>query len=252
MGTIVYGKAQSPGPITHSSYLPALKMGKHILVNSLQVIKHSRDINFSIAHSQKYVKCFAKEMLEDAHVTLTVNGIDNFDHSQSYIFMSNHQSLMDIPVIITAVPLTLRMVAKEQLMQIPIFGHAMRSAGFVPIDRKNRQKAITQLEAAKERMREGVSIWIAPEGTRNRSRDNKLQEFKKGGFYLAKDLGAAIVPVWLSGSNQVMQPDSFKVYCHRPIAIDFGEPISTQNLTVDQIMQHVRSQMELMQQSQLC
>lgn len=175
-----------------------------------------------------YIKNFGADLLNDSHTTLEVVGLENFDHNQSYLFMSNHMSLLDIPALIAGIPQSLRMIAKSELFAIPIFGTALEKAEFVRIDRKIRYKAIKQLDTAKERLRRGISIWISPEGTRNKS--NTLDNFKKGGFHIAVDLGVPIVPIWIDKSNQVMHPDSLLVYPNQKITLYFGKPVATENL----------------------
>jgi 1-acyl-sn-glycerol-3-phosphate acyltransferase len=195
----------------------------------------------SIELGNVHVKNFWQRLLTASHTTLEVVGRSRVNPMQSYIYMSNHQSLLDIPVICGAVPQSLRMVAKDQLFQIPIFGMAMEKCGFVAIDRSNREKAIGQLEKAKERVKEGVSIWIGPEGTR--SRTDELLPFKKGGFHLAMDLEVPIVPLWVKGAAQVIHPESTVVTPNQTVSVYFGDPIVTKSLGKEhlpQLMAQVR------------
>lgn len=198
-----------------------------------------------------YIKKFAADLLNDSHTTLEVVGQENFDHKQSYVFMSNHMSYLDVPVLMAGIPQSLRMIAKSELFAIPIFGTALEKAEFVRIDRKNRHKAIKQLETAKERLRRGISIWISPEGTRNKS--NNLNNFKKGGFHIAIDLAVPIVPIWIDKSNQVMHPDSFMVYPNKQITLYFGKPVTTNNLTkfdLPKLMLEVRNEITALNPNQ--
>src|SRR5688572_33148613 len=109
--------------------------------------------------------------------------------------------------MMAAVPGSVRMVMKEELTRVPLWGPALVASGFIPIDRKNRDKAIAQLEKAKHILQQGVNVWISPEGTR--SRDGSLHAFKKGGFHVARDLGVPIVPAWIEGAQQISKPDQF-------------------------------------------
>lgn len=136
--------------------------------------------------TDRYIKEFFELHFATCHARLYVTGLENLDHDETYIFMSNHESWMDIPAIFGAVPHSIRMVSKAGLMKVPIFGHAMTNAGFIAIDRQDRNKAIKQLDVAKDRLSDGISIWLAPEGTR--TRDGSIAPFKKGGFYLARSL----------------------------------------------------------------
>jgi 1-acyl-sn-glycerol-3-phosphate acyltransferase len=135
----------------------------------------------------------------DMHIE--VSGREHFDPHASYLVMSNHQSHYDVPVLfnVLARERSLRMIAKVELFDVPVFGRAMTEAGFISIDRGSRQNALASLRRAKETMRSGVNVWIAPEGTR--SPTGELLPFKKGGFHLAIDVGEPLLPVTIQGTR---------------------------------------------------
>lgn len=194
-----------------------------------------------IKTTDEYLNVFWRIHFESSRTRLYVTGRNYLAPGETYIFMSNHESWMDIPAIFGAVPTSLRMVAKTEIMQVPILGHAMANAGFIAIDRKNRSKAIKQLEVAKKRLREGVSIWIAPEGTR--TRDGTIGVFKKGGFYLAKELKTSIVPVFIEGAAAVMPADSLVVRPNQSITVHFAKPVLADqfdHLTTQELMNKIR------------
>ena len=147
-----------------------------------------------------------------------------FDRSTSCVFMANHQSLFDIPALVLAMPGDFRVVAKRELLLVPIFGWALWLAGFVFIDRSDRGKAIKRLERTVRLLRRGRSIVVFAEGTR--SPDGQLLPFKKGGFILALQAGVPIVPVSIRGGREVMAKGSLRA---RPGRIDviFGTPVAT-------------------------
>jgi 1-acyl-sn-glycerol-3-phosphate acyltransferase len=155
--------------------------------------------------------------------------------------MSNHRSHLDIPSVFEAFDRPLRAVGKSELSKVPIWGPAMRKIGMVFVTRGDTQRAIRELEDAKARLREGISVFIAPEGTR--SRDGQLKPFKKGGFHLAKDLGAPILPVWVEGTAEVMKPDSFRIYKHGHVKVRIGPAIEVENDGVDVLAQKTRDAM---------
>lgn len=195
-----------------------------------------------VATTDSYINIFWRSQFESSFTSLYVTGRDKLKDGETYVFMSNHESWMDIPAIFGAVPQSLRMVSKAGLMKVPVLGHAMTSAGFIAVDRKNRSTAIRQLETAKVRLRGGISIWIAPEGTRTRS--GVIGPFKKGGFYLARELEMPIVPVFIEGARDVMPADGIAVYPNRSITVHFCEPISREEiLSMDSlgVMQLARS-----------
>lgn len=110
-----------------------------------------------------------------------------------YIIMCSHASHYDIPLSFVAVNGSMRMLAKNELGKIPVFGRAMRKSEFVFIDRNNKERSLRDLKIAKEKMESGIVLWVAPEGTR--SKDGKLLPFKKGCFHLALETQAIIIPI---------------------------------------------------------
>ena len=152
---------------------------------------------------------WAKSILRVAGIKVQTRGLENFDPDKSCIFMCNHQSNFDILVLFSALPAQFRWIAKAELFKIPLFGHAMRGAGYISIERKDRKKAIQSLKQAAERIRSGASVMIFPEGTR--SPDGNIGEFKKGGFILAYDAGVPVIPLVLNGTWSIMSKDSFRI-----------------------------------------
>jgi 1-acyl-sn-glycerol-3-phosphate acyltransferase len=169
---------------------------------------------------------------------LTVRGTE-FIPDQACVIMSNHQSISDIPVLFAAIPapMRMRMVTKAELFRVPIWGRAMREAGFIPIDRSNRDRAIESLEVAKRAMEAGTFIWIAPEGTR--SKDGRLLPLKKGGFILARDTGRPILPVCIEDTRNIAIPGDVRTHFGKKVRVTFGPPISTAARTVEELMAEV-------------
>jgi 1-acyl-sn-glycerol-3-phosphate acyltransferase len=163
-------------------------------------------------------------------VKIQVEGFTGLDREHSYVFMANHLSTIDIWALYVALPIPVRMIAKKQLRSIPLFGWAMWAGRFIFIDRQNAISARRSIERAGERIRAGASVLLFPEGTR--SRDGQLQAFKKGGFHLAIDAGAAIVPVALHGTRELMPRGSLRVR-PGPVRVTIGEPIPTAGLEAD-------------------
>ena len=142
-------------------------------------------------------------ILKIGGIRLKVQGLDRLDPSRPYIFMANHQSNIDIPVLVQGLPkFQLRWIAKKELVFIPFFGWAMWSSGQIVVDRSNRAEAMASLRRAKEKIAGGISVVIFPEGTR--SADGRLLPFKRGGFLLAVKAKTAIVPITISGSSTLL------------------------------------------------
>lgn len=154
----------------------------------------------------------------------------HFEPGRAYILMSNHASLYDIPLIFTALPGSIRMIAKKELFRIPIWGHAMKACEFLAIDRKDSGQALKDLTIVREKMQSGIVPWIAPEGTR--SRDGTLGLFKKGGFMLAIQTGAVIIPVTLRGAADILPPETLNFRTGRTVEIYVGKPIDAAQYTV--------------------
>jgi 1-acyl-sn-glycerol-3-phosphate acyltransferase len=182
---------------------------------------------------------FARRVVENAEISIDIVGAENVPDHGAFVFMSNHQSHFDIPVLYYSLPIkTLRMVAKAELFRVPLWGRAMRAGGMIEIDRSNRESAIASLGRAAEEINSGISIWIAPEGSRTSS--GELGPLKKGGFYLARDTGTPIIPVALSNTGKVLPRGTLSV--NRGVAVDvvIGAPIATQGREIEGLMDEVR------------
>jgi 1-acyl-sn-glycerol-3-phosphate acyltransferase len=145
---------------------------------------------------------WSRAVLANARIHLDVAGRENLRPGETYLVMSNHQSLYDIPVLFQAIGPNVRMIAKRELFHVPIFGGALSAAGFVAIDRRDRRSAIQSLDHARDVVASGTHVWIAPEGTR--SLTGELLPFKKGAFYLAFEGKLLILPVTLSGTREAL------------------------------------------------
>jgi 1-acyl-sn-glycerol-3-phosphate acyltransferase len=152
-----------------------------------------------------YARLWAKVGLRLAGVRLTVTGHAHLPESAA-VYMPNHQGNFDILALFAGLPVQFRWLAKEELFRIPLFGFAMRRTGYIPVDRSDHKKAIRSMAEAARRIRAGTSVIVFPEGTR--SLDGQLLPFKKGGFVLAIDAAAPIVPVAIHGSHDVMPKHS--------------------------------------------
>ncbi len=163
-------------------------------------------------------------------VRLEVHGLEKIPHGPAAIYMPNHQSNCDPPAVITILPPVLVM-AKQEFFRVPVLGTAMVYRGFIPVDRKNRERAIAAVERAVAAMKAGNSFLAFPEGTR--SPDGRLQTFKKGLFVMAIKAGALIVPISVSGACKIMPKGQFVIRPGR-VRITIHDPISAQNYTLEQ------------------
>lgn len=141
-----------------------------------------------------------------------------------FVFLSNHQSYFDIPVIYASNPEPVLFAAKRSLFRIPIFGWSLSAAGFIPVDRQDPSKGRAVFALAARRLRAGLSVLFFPEGTRQR--EDRLGPFQRGGFLVALKAGLPIVPVGIRGAAQVLHRDRWIV---RPgtVHVRYGAPIDT-------------------------
>jgi 1-acyl-sn-glycerol-3-phosphate acyltransferase len=194
--------------------------------------------------THRVAQTWGRSILAVSGVRVRVVGRERIGPAAAFICMSNHQSNFDIPVLLGFLPLPFRWLAKAELFKIPIFGRAMRGAGYIPIDRSDRPAAIASLRQAAAAVRSGVSVVIFPEGTR--SPDGTLRPFKKGGFVMAIEAGVPIVPVALRGTFDIMPKGRLLI---RPaeVFMEIGAPIAVTEYDVhtkEALMDEVRSALQ--------
>lgn len=149
-------------------------------------------------------------ILKAGGIRVRVKGLERLDPSRQYIFMANHQSNIDIPVLVRSLSqFQLRWVAKKELLFVPLFGWAMWASKHIVVDRTNRSQAMASLRKAKERIEGGISVVLFPEGTR--SADGQLLPFKSGGFILAVKTQTPIVPIAINGSGALLPRGDWRI-----------------------------------------
>lgn len=167
-------------------------------------------------------KVWSRTILWVCGVRTIVEGAEHADLSEPKVIMANHQSQVDIWMILAHLPRRLRFVAKKELRRVPIIGTVLVRGGHVLIDRKNLRRAFASYDKAAEQIRDGTSIVVFAEGTR--SVNGELLPFKKGGFMMALKAGVPIVPVTIDGSAFVLpkgtwrfRPGTVRIVFHKPI-----------------------------------
>ncbi len=157
--------------------------------------------------SHRVARFWASIVLAAAGVRVRTRILEDPPGDRPVIFACNHASLMDIPILYKALPVEFRFLVKKELFRIPLLGFAMKTAGYIPIDRSGGRAAVRSMKEAAARIREGASIVVFPEGTR--TLDGHLQEFKEGGFMLAVKSGCPVVPVAIRGSFSILKKGDF-------------------------------------------
>jgi 1-acyl-sn-glycerol-3-phosphate acyltransferase len=166
-------------------------------------------------------------ILATTGAVVDTEGLGNIDPRGTYVFVSNHQSLYDIPVVFASLPYQLRIIAKVSLGRVPFIGWHLRRSGHLLVDRKNPDRARI-LRRWKALVGEGLSLIVFPEGTR--SVDGTLGPFKAGSFLLAIEAGLPLVPMTISGSRLVMSKGQLTARPGR-VRLVIHEPMPTEGLT---------------------
>ncbi len=155
-------------------------------------------------------------------VNVEINGLENILSNRPQIFVSNHQGYFDIFALSGYLPVQIRWIAKSSLFRIPFVGWAMMAAGYIPVERDNRKKAYEAFNKTLEKIKEGCSIIIFPEGTR--SEDGKIGPFKKGSNLIASRSKSPMVPITIIGSGDIIKKGSATI-TPGPIRVIISPPV---------------------------
>ncbi|BAI80972.1 1-acyl-sn-glycerol-3-phosphate acyltransferase [Deferribacter desulfuricans SSM1] len=180
--------------------------------------------------------------LKSTFTKYKVSGLENIDFKKNYIVMGNHLSYFDIFLVFVALKDKVVFMAKKELFSLPFFGWVLKRMDFIPVNRENPREALKSLIAASKLLKEGDSILMFPEGTR--SKDGKLQEFKQGGFILAKRSNLDILPFVIKGTDKVLRKDSKKINPFQKVEIKILPPISSQDKKTGELLVAVREAIE--------
>ncbi len=150
---------------------------------------------------------WAEKVIKILKIKITVNGKELLNKNSNYVYISNHLSLIDIPVLTFGLNDNFRIIYKKELEKIPLFGLGMKYSPFIPVSREGGAEAKKTLSSAIEAMKENKSILVFAEGTR--SKDGTLGEFKRGAFLLAEKAEKQVVPVTIKGTNLVLPKGKF-------------------------------------------
>ncbi|MDA1675734.1 lysophospholipid acyltransferase family protein [Bacillus cereus group sp. TH152-1LC] len=167
-----------------------------------------------------------KKIIKIVGARTTIKGLENISHEETYLFVGNHQSNMDIPLVYACIPRKPTFIAKKEMEKIPLLGRVMKAKGCIFLDRNNPRNAIKSINEGVELLKSGENLVLFPEGTR--SKGPKMNEFKAGGLKLALKSGVKIVPVTIKNSYMLMEMNNGKV---KPadVEIIFSEPIDVSN-----------------------
>lgn len=202
------------------TYIKAFFISIHcVIIAILTIIVSPIDRKGKITHYLS--KVFGGGILLIAGVIVETEGTEVLNKSDSYIFISNHSSYFDIPILMKAIPNNVRFIYKDTLTKIPILGWGMYLGGYIPISRENIREAMKSLKAAAERIRKGISVVIFPEGTR--SKDGIPGEFKRGMFILADEAKVQLVPTTIIGSVNILPRNKLQIRSGK-VKVVFNKP----------------------------
>jgi 1-acyl-sn-glycerol-3-phosphate acyltransferase len=185
-------------------------------------------------------RAWARCLLWGSGVKVKVKGLEKIAPGGSYVFVSNHLSYMDTPVVLANIPVQFRFLAKSGLFQIPLLGTHLARAGHIPVPRDDARAAVKTMTTAAQAIRErGISLLIFPEG--GRSQTGELADFKEGAAYIAIRAGVPLVPVALKGTREILPFGSAHVRSGS-VTMRIGDPVSTEQM---QVRDRVRLSAEL-------
>lgn len=174
-----------------------------------------------------FARLWSRLILATSGCKLRVEGLENVDLSQPYIYASNHQSAFDIPALYVGLPVQFRIMAKKELFVYPFMGWHMKRSGQIPIERENARSSLKSLARASETVRSGTPLFVFPEG--GRTPDGTIKPFMSGAFYVAIRAGVPIVPMAIVGTYEILPMNSYVIRPH-PIRLIVGKPISTDGM----------------------
>ena len=176
-------------------------------------------------------------------VPIKVTGRENVDPNQSYVFVANHQSFLDVFAVYGWLPNNFKWLMKKELRKIPFVGTACAVAGHIFVDRSNPRAAMESLTYIKAQLHDGISTVIFPEGTRTRT--GEMGRFKQGAFKIAMDMNLPVVPISLSGFFDAMPRNKFYVKPFSRVALHIGKPIDISQFNdINEAMTEIHTQVK--------
>jgi len=167
-----------------------------------------------------FARFWSKIFLSLYGINLSVIGLENIKKSEHYVYVSNHASYTDIPILFATIPFDIRLILRHTLTRIPIWGWALLLSPMIIINRSNAKKAKETLAQATAKIRNGASVLLFPEGTRTHT--GELQQFKRGAFHLAYEAGVKVIPISIKGSYEILPRTGKLPLTNRSVSVRIG------------------------------
>jgi 1-acyl-sn-glycerol-3-phosphate acyltransferase len=198
-----------------------------IVLGALSLISSLFDGSGRIQHS--FARLWSRMILGTIGVPVTVEGLEKIDTAKAHVYVVNHLSALDIPVLYLHLPFQFRILAKRELFRYPFMGWHLRRSGQIPVDLENPKKSIRSLHRAVDAIKSNMSLVIFPEG--GRSENGQLQPFMGGAFFAAIKAQADVVPMAMIGTYEILKMNTWHI-TPRPVRLVVGAPIATTGLNV--------------------
>lgn len=197
-----------------------------IVLGTLSLLSSVFDSDGSVQHG--FARLWSRMILGTIGTQITVEGLEKIDTSKAHVYVVNHVSALDIPVLYVSLPFQFRILAKRELFRYPFMGWHLRRSGQIPVVLDNPKASIRSLQLAVAAVKKNMSLVVFPEG--GRSEDGQLQAFMGGAFFAAIKAQTDVVPMALVGTYETLKMNSFHIQ-PQPVKLLVGQPISTTGLT---------------------
>ena len=197
-----------------------------IILGTLSLISSLFDSNGAVQHG--FARLWARMILGTIGTRISIEGLEKIDTSRAHVYVVNHTSAIDIPVLYVSLPFQFRILAKRELFRYPFMGWHLERSGQIPVVLDNPKASIRSLQLAVTAVKNNMSLVVFPEG--GRSEDGQLQAFMGGAFFAAIRAHADVIPMALAGTYETLKMNSFHIK-PRPVRLLVGDPISTAGLS---------------------
>lgn len=198
-----------------------------IVLGSLSLISSLFDRSGDVQHG--FARLWSRMILGTIGARVTVVGLEKIDTSQAHVYVVNHLSALDIPVLYVHLPFQFRILAKQELFRYPFMGWHLRRSGQIPVDTENPRASIRSLNRAVEAIRNNMPLVVFPEG--GRSEDGQLQPFMGGAFFAAIKAQVEVVPIAIVGTYEILKMNTWHIK-PRPVRVLVGDPMATNGMNV--------------------